>query len=324
MASLLCNAYGYKVKLINGGYAGLIGAKLPMIINGMRVEIVNGQTQIAENYEPTEQVVQQPSTSMPQAEVSQKSQNPAGLLLKARTQTLELIATHADFIEAQAKAKGDTKALLAIRTLKRLASELDRIPDDLPVEERLLRTTQVLTGMSESLGGSTGGGEQVDLASTLRHTGSTTLEALTPLLTKGRSAKSISNLQVKVALETDPNFTLVDVRERNEFNLHYDGAVNLPLQAFLIQAQQDKLTFDKNKPLALICASGGRAGQAAAAALMAGYKDVYNILGGVNAGFGCGVPLVFNNTKLPNPRAGVYPPEVRALPLVYGGGNRYR
>jgi rhodanese-related sulfurtransferase len=323
MASLLCNAYGYKVKLINGGYAGLIGAKFPMVINGMRVEIVNGQTQVTENYEPTEQRVQQPSTSTPQAVVSQKSQNPAGLLLKARTRPLELIAIHADFIEAQARAKGDTKALLAIRTLKRLASEFERIPDDLPIEERLLRTTQVLTGMSESLGGAQGTA-QSDLGSTLRHTGSITLEALTPLLTKGRSAKSISNLQVKVALESDPNFTLVDVRERNEFNLHYDGAVNLPLQAFLMQAQQGKLTFDKNKPLALICASGGRAGQAAAAALMAGFKDVYNILGGVNAGFGCGVPLVFNNTKLPNPRADVYPPEVRALPLAYAGGNRYR
>jgi len=246
------------------------------------------------------------------------------LLLKARTQTLKLIATHANFIEAQARTKGDTKALLAVRTLKRLSSELRKIPDDLPVEERLLRTTQVLTGMSESLGGSTGGGEQADLAITLRHTGSTLLNALTPLLTKGRSAKSISNLQVKVALETDPNFTLVDVRERGEFNLHYDGAVNIPLQAFLIQAEQNQLPFDKNKPIALICASGGRAGEAAGAALMAGYKDVYNILGGVNAGFGCGVPLLYNNTKLPNPRADVYPPEVRALPLAYGGGNRYR
>lgn len=317
MASLLCNAYGYKVKMINGGYAGMIAAKLPIVINGMLVEIIKGQTRTTENYEqtPTSQV----STKKA---VSSKALEDASSLSKQFSNALTEILAQADTIEAVASAKGDEKAALAIKTLKRLARELRASSATAPLDQRLFRTTQILTGMADSLGNG-GGQAEGDLASPLRHTGSVMLQVLTPLLTKGRSAKSISNLQVKVALETDPNFTIVDVRERDEFILHYAGAVNIPLETFFIQAKQEKLPFDKNRPIAFLCASGSRAGQAAAAALMAGFKDVYAILGGVNAGFGCGVPLVYNGSPLPNPRADAYPSEVRALPLVYGGGMRY-
>jgi hypothetical protein len=110
-------------------------------------------------------------------------------------------------------------------------------------------------------------------------------------------------------------------RERNEFNLHYDGAINLPLQVFLMQANEDKLPFGENKLSRSFAPQG--AWQEAAAVPMDGFKDD-NILGGVNAGFGCGVPLVHNNTKLLNPRWDSYPSEVRGPPLVYGGGTRYR
>ncbi|MFO0810570.1 MAG: rhodanese-like domain-containing protein [Gemmataceae bacterium] len=82
--------------------------------------------------------------------------------------------------------------------------------------------------------------------------------------------------------------TLFDVRTPAEFGeLHADGAQNVPLD----RLDPARLQHD-DKPLYVICRSGGRGRQACTKLLGAGHSGVANIEGGTLAWEAAGLPVV--------------------------------
>ncbi|MDI1449788.1 rhodanese-like domain-containing protein [Polyangium sp. 6x1] len=81
---------------------------------------------------------------------------------------------------------------------------------------------------------------------------------------------------------------LIDVREPSELvgDLgHVAGVENVPL------ARLDEAALRKDEPLVLVCRSGRRSGQAAAALSVAGYSCVMNMAGGMIAWNEAGLPV---------------------------------
>lgn len=73
---------------------------------------------------------------------------------------------------------------------------------------------------------------------------------------------------------------MIDVRTAQEFNEgHIKGAVNIDYYNSDFKQQLAKL--DKSKPIAVYCAVGGRSGAGAQMAQQLGFKEVYDLEGGV-------------------------------------------
>lgn len=82
--------------------------------------------------------------------------------------------------------------------------------------------------------------------------------------------------------------TLVDVREVDEYtDAHVEGAVNLPLSQ--LPGLVDQVPADET--VYVMCLSGGRSARATAY-LEAEGRDVVNVLGGISAWHGAGLPVV--------------------------------
>ncbi|TLS38752.1 rhodanese-like domain-containing protein [Pseudalkalibacillus caeni] len=74
--------------------------------------------------------------------------------------------------------------------------------------------------------------------------------------------------------------TVIDVREPNEYKSgHIPNAVNVPLSK--LKNQMNKVP--KDKPVHLICRSGGRSMQAARVLKQNGYDNLINVQGGMTA-----------------------------------------
>lgn len=83
---------------------------------------------------------------------------------------------------------------------------------------------------------------------------------------------------------------VIDVRETDEWDAgHAEGAVLEPLSGLdagaLAAAHADR-------PVAVLCRSGNRSGQATRALLEAGHADVVNVAGGMLAWTEAGLPVV--------------------------------
>jgi rhodanese-related sulfurtransferase len=66
---------------------------------------------------------------------------------------------------------------------------------------------------------------------------------------------------------------IIDVRTKDEFTTaHKDGSINIPLE--VLENRIKKL--DKNKPIILCCASGGRSGSAKRTFQANGFTNVHN------------------------------------------------
>ncbi|MBK8227549.1 MAG: rhodanese-like domain-containing protein [Flavobacteriales bacterium] len=88
-----------------------------------------------------------------------------------------------------------------------------------------------------------------------------------------------------------PQVQLVDVRTSSEFSSgHLKGALNLDWTSGELEAQMGSL--DKDTPVLVYCASGRRSAAAREALLKAGFKDVTDLDGGVQAWTANGKPIV--------------------------------
>ncbi len=86
----------------------------------------------------------------------------------------------------------------------------------------------------------------------------------------------------------DPRPLLVDVRERNEFELlRAPGAVLMPLSGFT--TTYDNLPTDR--PLLIMCAVGGRSARATEFLTANGYANAANVTGGITAWNAAGLPV---------------------------------
>jgi rhodanese-related sulfurtransferase len=78
------------------------------------------------------------------------------------------------------------------------------------------------------------------------------------------------------------DYQLVDVRTPNEYDMgHLEGAELINFMADSFESEISKL--DKNKPVLVYCAVGGRSGQAASKLKKLGFTQIYDLNGGMNA-----------------------------------------
>lgn len=83
---------------------------------------------------------------------------------------------------------------------------------------------------------------------------------------------------------------LLDVRTPGEYNDgHIKGALNIDWYSPDFQNEVAKL--DKNKPLFIYCKSGGRSRQAAQVLSSMGFKEIYDLQGGITSWKNDGMPL---------------------------------
>jgi rhodanese-related sulfurtransferase len=81
---------------------------------------------------------------------------------------------------------------------------------------------------------------------------------------------------------------LVDVREPNELvAARVDGAAHYPMSVFA----QRFTELPKDRPLLVICASGGRSAAVTSFLLRNGWTDVHNVDGGITAWQRAGLPV---------------------------------
>jgi glyoxylase-like metal-dependent hydrolase (beta-lactamase superfamily II)/rhodanese-related sulfurtransferase len=84
---------------------------------------------------------------------------------------------------------------------------------------------------------------------------------------------------------------ILDVRNQSEWEAgHIDQAHHLSLKE--LPAQIEALPFAPNDPVALVCASGVRSSLASSILLHHGYREVYNVAGGMNAWREAQLPVV--------------------------------
>lgn len=100
---------------------------------------------------------------------------------------------------------------------------------------------------------------------------------------KGQNGKGINeNIEPKAFAEkvAVPGVQLIDVRTPDEYgNQHLDNAKNINVNDSNFEAQAAQL--DKNKPVYVYCLSGGRSAKAADKLASMGFKEVYNMAGGI-------------------------------------------
>jgi glyoxylase-like metal-dependent hydrolase (beta-lactamase superfamily II)/rhodanese-related sulfurtransferase len=85
---------------------------------------------------------------------------------------------------------------------------------------------------------------------------------------------------------------ILDVRGVNEFNAgHIKGAVNIPAPDLRTRYTE----LDKNSPIAVICTTGIRSGMASSILKIKGFKNIYNVSGGMTgysaAGYSADCPV---------------------------------
>lgn len=84
---------------------------------------------------------------------------------------------------------------------------------------------------------------------------------------------------LNAALTAKEDLVIVDVREEHERDIsNIEGSIHIPLGE--VEDRLDEL--DKNKALIMQCRSGGRSAAATKILLENGFKDVRNLVGGIN------------------------------------------
>jgi rhodanese-related sulfurtransferase len=92
-------------------------------------------------------------------------------------------------------------------------------------------------------------------------------------------------------ITTDKNVQLIDVRTPQEIaNGFIKDAQHINIADADFQTRMGKL--DKNKPVAVYCAAGGRSGRAAKMLTDMGFTKVYDLAGGMGAWQGQNKPIV--------------------------------
>jgi rhodanese-related sulfurtransferase len=104
---------------------------------------------------------------------------------------------------------------------------------------------------------------------------------------------SLTPLQAKELIEKRGDLQLVDVRTEREYKTGaLPGSVLVPYNSWLKASFMKSMErFDKDKPILLVCAVGGRSGEAAYNLSAAGFREVYNLGGGLSAWARQQVPL---------------------------------
>ena len=99
-----------------------------------------------------------------------------------------------------------------------------------------------------------------------------------------KSTEKLGNASVITPAEFQEkslNQTIIDVRTPAEFNSgHIEGAINIDFLGANFLEQVERL--DKNETLFIYCKSGGRSSKARSKILNSGFKQVFDLQGGIN------------------------------------------
>ena len=116
-----------------------------------------------------------------------------------------------------------------------------------------------------------------------------------PCTLSGMSAHELPTIDVREAARrldqpTDgPGPLVVDVRELDEYTaLRVPDAVLLPISRFALGFRQ----LPTDRPLLMLCKSGGRSSMATDFLLRSGFPEVHNISGGILAWRAAGLPIL--------------------------------
>jgi rhodanese-related sulfurtransferase len=117
--------------------------------------------------------------------------------------------------------------------------------------------------------------------------------------TLSSSFENVSAKEARELIEED-NVFILDVRTPSEFNSsHIKGATLIPVtNAFGSYLSPDSLLefrvdeVPKGKKILVYCKSGYRSASASEILINAGYLQVYNLVGGINAWINAGYPVV--------------------------------
>ena len=94
------------------------------------------------------------------------------------------------------------------------------------------------------------------------------------------SYQNLNPQDFKTAFENDPNAVIIDVRTAPEVAAgKIDGA--LVMDFFAADFTQKVSELDKSKSYYMYCRSGGRSGQACSIMSQLGFKNLYNLSGGM-------------------------------------------
>lgn len=107
---------------------------------------------------------------------------------------------------------------------------------------------------------------------------------------------NLSPIDFSSKLKETPDAQLIDVRTPGEVAGGFiDHAVNIDYNSSDFNSKIEKL--DKSKPVFVYCLSGGRSGSAASDMRSMGFKEVYELNGGIMKWNAANLPLVTTNSK---------------------------
>jgi rhodanese-related sulfurtransferase len=91
---------------------------------------------------------------------------------------------------------------------------------------------------------------------------------------------TVDELKARIDDESDDNFIIVDIRDDASYDEgHIPWAINIPLNELGYRV----FSLDKTKDIIVYCYTGVTSEVACQILLNAGFKDVYNVIGGVKA-----------------------------------------
>ena len=116
--------------------------------------------------------------------------------------------------------------------------------------------------------------------------------------TNGQNAKyNLSAIEFNTQLKSNNSAPLIDVRTPDEFSKgHLQNALNIDWNDNSFDSEVSKL--DKSKPVFVYCLSGGRSGQAASKMRADGFKEVYELQGGIMKWRGANLPETTSTVML--------------------------
>ncbi|MEX8549102.1 MAG: rhodanese-like domain-containing protein [Mucilaginibacter sp.] len=91
--------------------------------------------------------------------------------------------------------------------------------------------------------------------------------------------KEITVQELKEKMDAGEDFQLIDVREDFEYEMSNLGGELIPLSGIMIESGKIK----KDKPVVVMCRSGKRSAAAIMQLEQQGFKDLYNLKGGMLA-----------------------------------------
>ena len=114
----------------------------------------------------------------------------------------------------------------------------------------------------------------------------------------GQNSKfNLSAPEFDTQLKSNLTAPIVDVRTPDEFSKgHLQNALNIDWNGTSFDSEISEL--DKSKPVFVYCLSGGRSGQAAAKMRTDGFKEVYELQGGIMKWRGANLPETTSTVML--------------------------